>query len=69
MPIIQGRVGKAPPKGDSCILCGDVKMTAEGVGVRRTFSAKMLPEALVEAGSPAPPPVQPVPRHALLIQG
>lgn len=40
----------APPKGDSCILCENVKTAAEGVGVRRAFSAKTFPKAPAEAG-------------------
>lgn len=46
----QGILGNTPPKGDSCILCGNVKTAAEGVGVRRAFSAKTFPKAPAEAG-------------------
>lgn len=50
MPIIQGTLGKVPPKGDSCIFCGNMETAVEGVGVRRAFSAKTLPKAPAEAG-------------------
>lgn len=46
----QGILGNAPPKGDSCILHEDVKTAADGVGVRRAFSAKTFPKAAAEAG-------------------